>query len=163
MPPPVLVEPALPAVAGRWAAVAARIERRTAPWSDARRGLAWAALAGLFFCLLNALVRRLTLSLDPFQAQFLRYAFGFAVLLPLLWRRGLAHYRPVRFGPHFTRGALHALGLCLWFAALPRIPLADMTAIGFTTPLFIMLEACWCFGSRCAGNAGWPPDWALPA
>jgi drug/metabolite transporter (DMT)-like permease len=29
----------------------------------------------------------------------------------------------------------------LWFAALPRIPLADMTAIGFTGPIFIMIGA----------------------
>jgi drug/metabolite transporter (DMT)-like permease len=29
--------------------------------------------------------------------------------------------------------------------ALPRIPLADMTAIGFTTPIFIMLGAWWVF------------------
>jgi drug/metabolite transporter (DMT)-like permease len=41
----------------------------------------------------------------------------------------------------FWRGAAHTLGLLLWFAALPKIPLADMTAIGFTTPLFIMFGA----------------------
>ena len=29
----------------------------------------------------------------------------------------------------------------LWFTALPKIPLADMTAIGFTGPIFIMIGA----------------------
>jgi len=33
------------------------------------------------------------------------------------------------------------VGLCLWFTALPQIPLADMTAIGFTGPIFIMIGA----------------------
>ncbi len=33
------------------------------------------------------------------------------------------------------------MGLCLWFTALPQIPLADMTAIGFTGPIFIMIGA----------------------
>jgi drug/metabolite transporter (DMT)-like permease len=33
------------------------------------------------------------------------------------------------------------VGLFLWFAALPKIPLADMTAIGFTGPIFIMIGA----------------------
>jgi drug/metabolite transporter (DMT)-like permease len=33
------------------------------------------------------------------------------------------------------------VGLCLWFSALPKIPLADMTAIGFTGPIFIMIGA----------------------
>jgi drug/metabolite transporter (DMT)-like permease len=41
----------------------------------------------------------------------------------------------------FTRGAVHSLGLVLWFIALPKIPLADTTAIGFTGPLFIMVGA----------------------
>jgi drug/metabolite transporter (DMT)-like permease len=36
---------------------------------------------------------------------------------------------------------VHTLGLCLWFLALPKIPLADMTAIGFTGPIFIMIGA----------------------
>jgi drug/metabolite transporter (DMT)-like permease len=56
-------------------------------------------------------------------------------------KHGMARYRPQHIGGQFIRGGLHTLGLFLWFAALPKIPLADMTAIGFTTPLFIMLGA----------------------
>jgi drug/metabolite transporter (DMT)-like permease len=41
----------------------------------------------------------------------------------------------------FTRGGVHTIGLLIWFAALPHISLADTTAIGFTTPIFIMLGA----------------------
>jgi drug/metabolite transporter (DMT)-like permease len=39
---------------------------------------------------------------------------------------------------------VHTLGLVLWYLALGQVPLADTTAIGFTTPLFIMLGA-WLF------------------
>ena len=105
------------------------------------KGLLWSSAAGFTFCILNALMRALALELDPFQAQFLRYLFGLLVLLPLLWRHGLAAYWPKRVGGQFTRGALHTIGLFLWFAALPKIPLADMTAIGFTGPIFIMIGA----------------------
>jgi drug/metabolite transporter (DMT)-like permease len=108
------------------------------------KGLLWSSAAGFVFCGLNAAMRALTLQLDPFQAQFLRYVFGGLVLLPLLWRHGLAAYRPKNIGGQFARGALHTVGLCLWFLALPKIPLADMTAIGFTGPIFIMLGA-WFF------------------
>lgn len=118
-----------------------QLRARAAHWSPTTRGLLWAAAAGVFFCTLNALMRALTLNLEPFQAQFLRYLFGFLVLLPVMWHRGFANYWPKRVGGQFSRGALHTLGLCLWFLALPRIPLADMTAIGFTTPLFIMIGA----------------------
>jgi drug/metabolite transporter (DMT)-like permease len=94
---------------------------------------------------LNALMRALALHLDPFQAQFLRYLFGLLVLLPLVARSGsLRAWWPKSVRGQFVRGALHTAGLVLWFLALPRIPLADMTAIGFTGPLFIMIGA-WLF------------------
>ena len=117
------------------------LSRRAVHWSPATRGLLWAAASGLLFSMLNALMRSLTLNMAPLQAQFLRYLFGLLVLLPIIWRNGAASYWPRHVGSQFTRGAVHALGLMLWFTALPRIPLADTTAIGFTTPLFIMLGA----------------------
>ena len=121
--------------------IRASLHRHTAHWSPTARGLAWAAASGILFNLLNATMRSLTLHMDVFQAQFLRYFFGLLVLLPMVWHHGLAAYRPQQIGGQFARGALHTLGLCLWFLALPKIPLADMTAIGFTTPLFIMIGA----------------------
>ena len=123
-----------------WAA----LRGRAAHWSPTSRGLAWAAAAGFTFSMLNALMRLLTLQIDPFQSQFLRYFFGLLVLLPLLWHQGFGNFWPNRIGAQFTRGGFHTLGLCLWFTALPRIPLADMTAIGFTGPIFIMIGA-WFF------------------
>ena len=105
------------------------------------QALLWSASSGFLFCLLNVLGRSLTLQLDPLEAQFLRYLFGALVLLPLVWRHGLAAYRPKNIGGQFLRGAVHTVGLVLWFIALPKIPLADMTAIGFTTPIFIMVGA----------------------
>ncbi|HSW05624.1 DMT family transporter [Aquabacterium sp.] len=119
----------------------ATLSRRAARWSPTTRGLLWTSAAGLLFSMLNALMRSLTLHIDPFQSQFLRYAFGLLVLLPLVWHQGLAAYKPQNLVGQFTRGAAHTVGLCLWFTALPRIALADMTAIGFTTPIFIMIGA----------------------
>jgi drug/metabolite transporter (DMT)-like permease len=115
--------------------------RRAARWSPTTRGLLWTAAAGFLFACLNATLRLLTLRMDPFQAQFLRYFFGLLVLLPVLAWRGFANYWPRQVGVQFTRGGVHALGLCLWFTALPGIPLADMTAIGFTGPIFVMIGA----------------------
>ncbi len=127
-----------------WIRLRHACERRGAALDATTRGLLWSAAAGLVFCMLNTLMRALTLTLDPFQTQFLRYLFGTLVLLPLVLRAGLAAFRPKNMAGQFTRGALHTLGLMLWFVALPRISLADMTAIGFTGPIFIMLGA-WLF------------------
>ena len=121
-----------------------RVRGRLEALDATHRGLLWSSAAGLVFAVLNALMRDLTLQLDPFQTQFLRYLAGLLVLLPIAWRHGLANYWPKQVAGQFTRGALHTLGLLLWFVALPKIPLADMTAIGFTGPIFIMLGA-WFF------------------
>jgi drug/metabolite transporter (DMT)-like permease len=117
------------------------LTQRTAHLSPTAHGLLWAAGSGVLFCTLNATMRGLAQQLPPPQAQFLRYLFGFIVMLPLLLRDGAAAYWPRQVGGQFTRGAVHTLGLMLWFMALPRIPLAATTAIGFTTPLFIMVGA----------------------
>lgn len=119
----------------------ALIRSRTAHWSPAARGIAWAAAGGLLFNLLNATMRSLTQQVDVFQSQFLRYLCGLVVLLPVVAHLGWRAFVPQRLGAQFTRGALHTVGLCLWFFALPHLPLADTTAIGFTTPLFVMVGA----------------------
>ena len=127
-----------------WLRARLAVQRRAAGLSPVAQAILWTIAAGLAFTLLNAVVRELTLSVPPFQAQFLRYLFGLLVLLPLVAWHGPSLYRPQAVGGQFVRGALHTAGLCLWFVALPRIPLADTTAIGFTTPLFIMVGA-WLF------------------
>jgi drug/metabolite transporter (DMT)-like permease len=129
-----------------WRRAALAVARHHGSLSPEARGLLWAVGAGVLFCVLNALARRLTLDVPPMQAQFMRYAFGLAVLVPVIAWRGISNYRPQDMRGQFLRGALHTVGLVLWFLALPRIPLADMTAIGFTTPIFIMIGAAWFLG-----------------
>lgn len=99
------------------------------------------ALAGMLFCILNAIARHLTQEMDPFQTQFLRYLAGLVVLLPFMLRTGLAAWRPHDLRGQSWRGMIHTAGLLLWFWALPHVPLADLTAIGFTGPIFIMAGA----------------------
>lgn len=124
-----------------WHQLHSAISSRTAHLSPTAQGLLWMGFAGLLFSILNALMRLLSQHMGPFEAQFLRYAFGLLVLLPVVLRNGFAAYRPKQIGGQFIRGAFHTAGLCVWFTALPKIPLADMTAIGFTGPIFIMIGA----------------------
>lgn len=118
-----------------------QVHRHTGHLSPATQAILLAAGAGLAFSMLNALLRMLTQHTDPFQSQFLRYSAGLLLLLPLVLKNGWAAYKPHNIKGQFTRGALHTLALFFWFAALPNIPLANMTAIGFSTPLFVMLGA----------------------
>ena len=137
---------------------------RTAHWSPTVRGLLWAAASGALFSVLNATLRGLALQLDPMQTQFLRYLFGLLVMLPLLLARpARCDWWPRHLRGQFTRGAVHTLGLVLWFLALPHIPLADTTASASRRRCSSWsAPGCSC-ASRCAGSAGWPRRWALPA
>jgi drug/metabolite transporter (DMT)-like permease len=72
------------------------------------RGMLWVALSGLIFTVMNAGLRHLSLQLDPFQAQFLRYLMGAVVMLPLLMRHGWAVYKPRNLTGQFWRGAVHS-------------------------------------------------------
>ncbi|NBU00521.1 MAG: DMT family transporter [Betaproteobacteria bacterium] len=71
--------------------------------------------------MLNATMRWLALELHPFQTQFLRYLCGAMVMLPLILRSGFASYRPNHWPGQLWRGALHTLGLSLWFYDRPEV------------------------------------------
>ena len=114
----------------------------------ALQGVAYAVLSGFVLVTLNAVMRLVTVTMDVYQAQFLRYLLGFAVMLPFILRDGVTAYRPNGIVGQAWRGVVHTLGLTLWFTALPHIPLADLTALGFTTPIFIMVGAILFLGER---------------
>ncbi|MEJ7928799.1 DMT family transporter [Ramlibacter sp. AN1015] len=138
--------PSAPSASGlrrrpRWMRHGVVLRWRAARLDPAVRGLLWAVLAGLMFTSLNATMRGLAQQIEPFQAQFLRYLMGVVVMAPLVLRSRLASLRPHSVRGQFTRGLVHTTGLSLWFLSIPHITLADITAIGFTGPIFIMLGA----------------------
>lgn len=105
------------------------------------RGILWAALAGILFTVLNVLMRDVTLEMHPFVVGFWRYLFGTLAVLPMIMGAGIGSLRVGSPGNHLVRSLVHTGGLGLWFYALPLIPIAETTALGFTTPLFITLGA----------------------
>jgi drug/metabolite transporter (DMT)-like permease len=119
----------------------ARLRNRALALPPTIRGMLWMMASGLVFTFLNTTMRATALVIDPFEVQFLRYACGLAVMLPLMLRAGLASFAPNGLAGQVWRGAVHTSGLTLWFMALPHIPLANATAIGFTAPIFIMIGA----------------------
>lgn len=112
------------------------------------RGMMWMAAGGLALATMNALMRVMTLELDPRYAQFLRYLFAVPMMLPMLLRDGLPAYRANRPGGQILRGVVHTASLMLFFLALPHLALADMTAIMFTTPLFVLTGAALFLGEK---------------
>ena len=108
----------------------------------------WMAASGALFSVMNVAMKAMSHDLDPWVVGCLRYSFGFLVLTPLLWQigpRGCMTRAPLL---QLARGGLHAIGMLLWFIALPAVSMAELTAIGFTGPIFICLGAVLFLGER---------------
>jgi len=108
----------------------------------------WMAASGLFFTALNSLLKLLSHEMEPWLAAFLRYLVGTLIVMAVLLRHGLRHLWPHRPGLQFARGALHAVGTMFWFAAVPGISLAELTAIAFSLPIWICIGAVLFLGER---------------
>ena len=72
------------------------------------------------------------------------------MLAPAL-RLGTRALRSNAPGLQFVRGLFHVGGMMLWFAALPFVTLPELTAIGFSGPIFICLGATLFLGERMSG------------
>jgi drug/metabolite transporter (DMT)-like permease len=113
----------------------------------------WMAATGLLFVAMNTIMKWLAQDLDPWLVGFLRYLLGAFVMVGPALRLGAGPRAlwPKAPGLQFVRGCFHASGMILWFAALPLVTLAELTAIGFTGPLFICLGAVAFLGERMSG------------
>lgn len=85
------------------------------------------------------LVRHLAQELHPFQIAFLRNVFGVLVLAPLLLRYGAAMLKTSDMGFMAARGVFNAAAMLSFFVALTMLPLAEISALMFTVPLFVAL------------------------
>lgn len=112
------------------------------------RAIAWMVLTGLLFVAVTGIVRHLGSDLPAVEAAFIRYAFGVLLMAPMLARALRERLLPRRIGLYALRGAVHGAGVMLWFYAMARIPIAEVTAIGFTAPLFTTLGAALFLGER---------------
>ncbi|NKB49658.1 MAG: EamA family transporter [Alphaproteobacteria bacterium] len=112
------------------------------------RGTGWMLLTGLFFVAVTGIVRHLGTDMNPIQAAFIRYGFGFVLMIPIFMR--LETLRPSNsiLGLYLARGLLHGIGVSLWFFAMARIPIAEVTALGFTAPIFTTIGAALFLGEK---------------
>ncbi len=115
------------------------------------RGMLWMAATGLIFVVMNTIMKWLARDLDPWLVGFLRYLLGAAVMLGPALHMGSGALWPKAPGLQFLRGLFHAGGMILWFAALPLVTLAELTALGFSGPLFICLGAVLFLNERMTG------------
>jgi len=112
-------------------------------------GIFWVTISMALFAVLAAGSRQaIALGYDPLQVVFLRNLAALVLMLPLLAWRGLSllHSRAIHL--YGVRVAISLVSMTAWFYALSLIPLGELTAIGFLSPLFGALGAIVFLGER---------------
>ena len=104
-------------------------------------GLTWIVVAGLNFVGFVVLIKYVGSDLPPVQAAFIRYLFGLIVLLPLFVRNGIQIFSTKHIHLHGLRGFIQAMAVMLWFYAVTKLPIAEVTALGFVSPIFVVFGA----------------------
>lgn len=111
-------------------------------------GVLWMLASGVSFVGVQGIVRYLGTELPAAQSAFLRFVFGVVFLLPILWpmwRRGFAPGAMILF---VGRGVVHTGAVVLWFYAMARIPVAHVTAIGYLSPVILLVAAAVLLGEQ---------------
>ncbi|WP_245510591.1 DMT family transporter [Antarcticimicrobium sediminis] len=113
-------------------------------------GIVWMLLTGMCFVAVTALVKSLGPRIPAAEAAFLRYALALVFVLPMLRPMLNAKLTPGLWGMFALRGVLHSGGVMLWFFAMTRIPLAELTALNYLSPVFVTIGAALFLGEKLA-------------
>jgi len=106
-------------------------------------GIACRIGATIGFTVMGALVKLVSARYPVGEIMFFR---SFCAIPPIvIWTAWLGQLTTVfhteRVGMHFSRTVIGFTAMCLLFGSLAYLPLADMTAINYATPLIIVVLA----------------------
>lgn len=110
----------------------------------------WMLASGLSFVGVTGLVRWLGTDLPAAQGAFLRFAFGVMFLLPTLGPVLRGGFAPGAMRLFALRGAVHTVAVICWFYAMARLPVAEVTAIGYLNPVLVTVGAAVFLGEKLA-------------
>jgi drug/metabolite transporter (DMT)-like permease len=115
--------------------------RRAALASPVLRGVALMFVSTFFFAAMHGSIRYVSATVHPFEIALFRNVFAMVVVLPWFWRYGIAPLRTRRFGLHALRALFNIMAMLSFFYALSVTPLSEVTALGFTAPIFATVLA----------------------
>ena len=109
----------------------------------------WMLGAVFSFTAMAVAGRELAADFDTFEIMMYRSAFGLLIVLTAAFATG--SFRQITTGAirtHFIRNVFHFTGQNLWFFAVTMIPLAQVFALEFTTPLWVIVLSPFLLGER---------------
>lgn len=112
------------------------------------RGVVLMIASTFAFSSMHVCVRIVSEELPTFMVVFFRNLFGLMFLIPLLARAGFGQLRTRRIGRHALRGLVNIVSMMLFFGALTITPIAKVTALNFTAPIFTAVLSIVILGER---------------
>jgi len=107
-------------------------------------------VTGLLFVAVTALVKYNSTRIPAAESAFLRYSMGLVFLLPMINAMRQSQLTIRQHKLFWLRGIAHTGGVSLWFYAMARIPIADVTAMNYLTPIYVTLGAALFLGEKLA-------------
>ena len=98
-------------------------------------------VALFMFACMSVFIRLSTDSLPVVEVVFFRNALAVVLLMPLVIHTGWSSLRMNKPNLFFLRALINVGGMFAGFTALTLIPLAQVTALSFTGPLFVTIGA----------------------
>ena len=90
---------------------------------------------------MHLLVRYISSEIHPFEIAFFRNLFALIALVPWFIKFGWAPLRTNRPGLLLWRAVLNSVCMLSFFMALSLAPLVEVTALGFTAPIYVTILA----------------------
>lgn len=106
------------------------------------------AFTGLMFVAVTAVVKHVGDDVPAAQAAFLRYVLGLVFLIPMVRPIMAARLTRRQMGLFGLRGVVHTIAVILWFFAMARIPIAEVTAMNYLSPVYVSIGAALFLGER---------------
>ena len=110
------------------------------------RGIALMFASTFLFAAMHVVIRYLTEHMHPFEAAFFRNLFGLIFVVPWFVRYGFEPLRTTQLRLHWLRALVNAVAMLIFFYAISITPLAQVTALGFTAPIFATVFAALILG-----------------
>ncbi|MFW2587189.1 DMT family transporter [Sagittula sp. SSi028] len=121
--------------------------------SDTLRGCLWMIGAIASFTLMAVAGREVSLELDTFEIMLYRSLIGVALVVMVSRLAGTHGQITTQNMPlHLVRNLCHFTGQNLWFYAITVLPLAQVFALEFTSPFWVMLLGFVILGERLTKN-----------
>ncbi|MBC6438631.1 MAG: DMT family transporter [Rhodobacteraceae bacterium] len=113
-------------------------------------GILWMLATGVCFVAVATIVKHVGPDVPAAQSAFLRYVLGLVFLIPMIRPIRRARLNRRALGLFGLRGVAHTAGVICWFYAMTQIPIAEVTAMNYLSPVYVTLLAVMFLGERLA-------------